>query len=110
MTNLEYITKMTAGLGILDGDIELILAKGALNGADIADMRACDTAIFNNQSIIYKAVVESAKEGGYSVERSKDAISRFLSELARENGLETVTRRTAKAFINSSPPRLATGW
>jgi len=87
MTNFEYLRKLTAGLGTSDDDIELILAKGVLNGTDIADMRACDKAVFNNQSIIRKRTVEKVGEGGFSIERRQKELDAFFRDLRRELGL-----------------------
>ena len=86
MTNQEYLQKRTEGLGISESDIELILLKGELIDIDPADMKACDKALFRNQSIVRKAAIEKAREGGYAVERSMSAIDNFLRTLGIECG------------------------
>ena len=86
MTNLEYLRKRTDGLGVNEGDLELILLKGWLVENDPADMTECDKALYNNWSVVKKSAAEKVREGGYSMERNLEALGSFYRSLGKEIG------------------------
>ena len=67
ITNRQYVEKTLNGLNISDQDIDIILMKAKIEGDDLADISACDLAIYNRSSIILKGMVQNISEGGYSI-------------------------------------------
>ena len=93
MTNFEYLQKRLSGLGVDGSDIELILMKSRLKGNAPAKAKACDRAIYDNQSVIRKSAIEKTREGGFSMERSAKDIDVFMRTLAIENSFITPWQR-----------------
>lgn len=90
MTNKEYLTKSLNGLNISDDDIDIILIKSSLEAGDIADVRACDIAVYNRMSVIFKSVTQNVSEGGYSISWNMEAVKLFYNSLCNELGKDNV--------------------
>lgn len=94
MTYKEYITKTLDGLNITDNDVDLIIIKAGIDAeytiSDKADIRVCDTAIYNRMSVVIKPMMQNVSEGGYSVSWNMDAVKLFYTALCNELGTENV--------------------
>jgi hypothetical protein len=90
MTNKEYITKSLNGLGVSEDDIDVILLKSGIIGEDVADIRACDKAVYNRMSVILKGMMQNVSEGGYSISWNMEAVKLFYNALCLELGVENV--------------------
>lgn len=96
MTNKQYLTKALSGLNVSEDDIDIILLKGSLEGDTVADVRACDVAIYDRLSVVLKGTMQNVSEGGYSISWNIDAVKLFYNALCRELGLENVLFARAK--------------
>jgi hypothetical protein len=90
MTNREYITQVLDGLGVSEGDIEIILLKGKIDGDATADDKSCDLAIYHRMSVVIKSATQNISEGGYSVSWNMEAVKLFYIALCEELGVENV--------------------
>lgn len=102
MTNKEYITKSLSGLNVSDDDIDIILAKANLNGSSVADVHACDMAIYNRMSVVVKSMTQNVTEGGYSISWNMDAVKMFYNALCNELGVENVLMSRPKVRNRSN--------
>ena len=90
MTNKEYLTKATNGLGVSPDDIDIILLKGGVEADAECDFTACDKAVYNRMSVVLKGMMQNVSEGGYSVSWNMDAVKLYYNALCNELGLENV--------------------
>lgn len=90
MNNKEYISKSLSGLNVSEDDIDIILAKSALDGGSPVQVTECDTAIYNRMSVILKGMTQNISEGGYSISWNMDAVKLYYSALCNELGKENV--------------------
>ena len=90
MTNKEYLTKSLRGLKLSDDDIDIIIAKGALDPNDTADFKMCDRAVYRQMSIVLKGTLRNISEGGYSSQWNTEAVKIYYAALCLENGFRNV--------------------
>ena len=88
MTNKEYLTVYLEGLGITDGEIEIIMLDEGIDPNLNAEPRKCKTAIYNRMSIVLKAATGNKTEGGYAVKWNIAAVKMFYAALCIELGYE----------------------
>lgn len=88
MTNKEYLQTTLSPFGIMDAQIDIILAKAGIDGAAQAtDFTALDTALYHHFPPLFAGMASSVSEGGYSVTFNMEAVKAWYSWLARKLGL-----------------------
>ena len=88
MTNREYLTIYLGGMGISDGEIEIMMLESSTDPNNTAEPEKCKRAIYDRMSIILKAVTGNRTEGGYAVKWNMEAVKMFYSALCMEMGYE----------------------
>ena len=86
MTNKEYLTTYLEGLGISEGEIEIIILDEGIDPNMNAEPRRLKTAIYNRIAIVLKSVTGNKTEGGYTVRWNMEAVKLFYSSLCVELG------------------------
>ncbi len=102
MTNKEYLTKALNGLNVSEDDIDIILVKSGLVADDVADVRACDMAVYNRMSVVLKGMSQNISEGGYSISWNIEAVKMYYSALCNELGKENVLVASPKVRNRSN--------
>jgi hypothetical protein len=90
ITNKQYLIKSLNGLNVTEDDIDVILLKSSIDGDAVADVQACDNAVYNRMSVILKGTTQNVSEGGYSISWNMEAVKLFYTALCNELGLENV--------------------
>ena len=88
MTNKDYLMVYLEGLGITEGEIDIIMLDEGIVPSATAEPRKCKLAIYNRMSIILKAATGNKTEGGYSVKWNMAAVKMFYNALCMEMGFE----------------------
>ena len=96
MTNKDYISKTLSGFGVTDDDIDIILLKADLDGADEVDVNKADNAIYDRFSIVLKGATQNVSEGGYSISWNVPAVKLYYSQLCHELGKPNVLEAKPK--------------
>jgi len=103
MTNFEYLSKRTAGLGLTDDDIELFLLRGELEANDPVKIAHCDHSLYKNFSIIRKATAKEIREGGYTLSWDREMIEALKQDLGMEQGdrknIEQIRNPGSKGYL-----------
>lgn len=89
-TNKEYIAASLQGMNVSDTDIDLILLKSNLIGADPIDVYACDNAVYNRMSVVLKAMLQNVSESDYSVSWNIESVKMYYATLCQELGKPNV--------------------
>jgi len=89
MTNKEYLTTYLEGLGITEGEIEIIMLDEDIDPNMNAEPRKCKTAIYNRITIILKSATGNKTEGGYAVKWNMEAVKLFYGSLCVELGFQS---------------------
>ena len=90
MTNKEYLTKSLRGLKLSEDDIDIIIAKGGIDGDESVDFMACDKAVYDRMSIVLKSTLRNVSQGGHSYQWNMEAVKIYYAALCLENGFRNV--------------------
>ena len=90
MSNLEYLSRCLAPLGLSPEQVELVLFKAHLAPHTSIEIDRCDRAMYEHFSLLLAPASQKVSEGSYSQSWNMEAIKAFYTALCHELGEKNV--------------------